>query len=91
MDNFLDPREQKLLESIEGGKWPSSLEDTLPYQQAARKTLKKNKRINIRIAEKDLMQLQLIASRHGMPYQTMIGSVLHKYATGQLVEREQPV
>jgi len=51
---------------------------------AAKETLKKNKNINIRISENDLESIKLLAAREGMPYQTLIGSLIHKYASGYL-------
>ncbi|MGB5847494.1 MAG: hypothetical protein WBH40_03340 [Ignavibacteriaceae bacterium] len=48
--------------------------------------MKKNRKINIRISENDLSALQRKAAREGIPYQTLIGSVLHKYASGFLKE-----
>lgn len=53
-------------------------------QTAARNTLNKDKRINIRISSRDLGALQRKANRYGMPYQTLISSVLHRYASGDL-------
>jgi predicted DNA binding CopG/RHH family protein len=57
-------------------------------QEAARNTLIKDKRINIRISSRDLNSLQRRASRYGMPYQTLISSILHRYVSGDLRERE---
>jgi len=54
------------------------------YQVIAKNSLKKEQRINIRLASKDLMGLQKKAMQEGLPYQTLISSVLHKYVTGQL-------
>jgi predicted DNA binding CopG/RHH family protein len=48
--------------------------------------MKKNRKINIRISENDLSALQRRAAREGIPYQTLIGSVLHKYVSGFLKE-----
>jgi predicted DNA binding CopG/RHH family protein len=56
------------------------------FQTYARATFRKDKRINIRISEKDLLALQKRAIREGIPYQTLVSSVLHKYVTGALVE-----
>lgn len=53
----------------------------------ARHTLQKNKRINIRISGKDLETMQNKAVNEGLPYQILISSLIHKYASGQLVER----
>jgi predicted DNA binding CopG/RHH family protein len=49
-------------------------------------SMKKNRKINIRISENDLSALQRRAAREGIPYQTLIGSVLHKYVSGFLKE-----
>ena len=56
-------------------------------QEAARNTLIKDKRINIRISSRDLNSLQRRANRYGMPYQTLISSILHRYVTGDLREK----
>ena len=45
------------------------------------------RRINIRISEKDLTDLKIKAREEGLPYQTLVSSVLHKYLNGRLVER----
>ncbi len=57
------------------------------YREIARKTIQKNKRINIRISEKDLNGIKLKALEDGMPYQTLISSIIHKYIAGKLVEK----
>ena len=58
---------------------------------AARATLAKDRRINIRLSSRDLEALQSQANRYGMPYQTLISSILHRYATGDLLpERAAP-
>ena len=54
--------------------------------QSAEMTLKKNKRINIRLADNDLQALKELAHKKGMPYQTLIASVLHRYTIGNLAE-----
>lgn len=56
--------------------------------EAARSTLIKDKRINIRISSRDLNSLQRRASRYGMPYQTLISSILHRYVSGDLREKD---
>ncbi len=53
---------------------------------AAKNTLNKDKRINIRISSRDLLSLQRRANRYGMPYQTLISSVLHRYVSGEKLE-----
>lgn len=88
-DLNLSPEELELLASYENEEWQSvknikEQKDT--YQSYARATFRKDKRINIRISEKDLLALQKRAIREGIPYQTLVSSVLHKYVTGALVE-----
>jgi len=55
-------------------------------KEAARNTLNKDKRINIRISSRDLGSLQRRANQYGMPYQTLISSILHRYISGDLTE-----
>lgn len=86
----LDKEEQKLLNSVEQGEWQSvkNLPGELAlYRQYAETNLKKNKRLNIRLSSNDLEALQYIAVEEGIPYQTLIASVLHKFVTGRFVER----
>ena len=56
------------------------------FREAARATFVKNKRVNIRLSATDLMDLQARAYEEGVPYQTLIASVLHKYVTERLRE-----
>lgn len=90
MDNnqkkiVLNEYESEILEAYENDKLILS-ESSIDYQTIARNTMKKNRKINIRISENDLSALQRRAAREGIPYQTLIGSVLHKYASGFLKE-----
>lgn len=88
-DLQLTPEELELLASYENEEWQSAKdlkEEKAKYQTYARATFRKDKRINIRISEKDLLALQKRAIREGIPYQTLVSSVLHKYVTGMLVE-----
>ena len=77
----LDDYEKEILDAYENGKLIPSKSHT-DFQEIARNTLKKNRKINIRIADNDLTSLQRRAAREGIPYQTLIGSVLHKFASG---------
>ena len=54
---------------------------------AARNTLKKDKRINLRLTQKDYQQIQIKAIEEGIPYQTLISSIIHKYLNGSLAPR----
>ena len=80
---ILDDYENEILEAYENGRLKPSESET-NYQKIAANTLKKNRKINIRISENDLSALKRRAAREGIPYQTLIGSVLHKYASGFL-------
>lgn len=57
------------------------------YREAARATFIKDRRVNIRLSSPDLMDIQARAMEEGMPYQTLIASVLHKFVSGKLVEK----
>ena len=84
----LNKEEQELIASVEAGEWKSVknlMGEKKRYALIARHTLRKDKRINIRISQRDLDGLQVKAVREGIPYQTLISSVLHKYVAGQLV------
>ncbi len=82
-----DNGERDLLESFENGEWTSVAErnqEISRYREYAAATFKKDRRINIRISSKDLEALQKRALREGIPYQTLVSSILHKYVSGQL-------
>jgi predicted DNA binding CopG/RHH family protein len=86
----LDAEEKELLASYEADEWQSvaNLEaEKQVYSDYATATFKKDKRVNIRISSKDLEALQKRALEEGLPYQTLIASVLHKFVSGRLVER----
>jgi predicted DNA binding CopG/RHH family protein len=84
----LDAEEKEYLESYEAGEWDSVKDaDFSQYQAAAKASLKKDKRINIRLSSRDLESLQRIATHEGIPYQTLIGSILHKYANGYFLAK----
>ena len=80
---MLDGYESEILKAYESGKLVIS-ESRVDFQAIARNTIKKNQKINIRIADNDLAALKRRAAREGIPYQTLIRSVLHKYASGFL-------
>ena len=89
---ILDDEERDILESYERGEWvpvKSPKKEIERLQQYARNTLQKDKRINIRMSSKDLDQVQVIAVQEGIPYQTLVSSILHKYVSGYLVERKK--
>lgn len=89
----LDAYELEILHAYETGKLgpPAGKAELARMRAAARATAIKDRRLNIRISTLDLQDIQARALAEGMPYQTLIASVLHKYITGQLMERERMV
>jgi len=89
MNDKLDQYEQGLLDSYENDEWVAvtNATDMARYKEAAKNTFKKNKRINIRISQLDLELLQERALMDGLPYQTLMASILHKYVTGRFAEK----
>jgi hypothetical protein len=85
----LDAYEQEVLGAYESGKLVAAgtKAEIARLKAAARATAIKDKRVNIRMSAGDLQDIQVRALQQGMPYQTLIASVLHKYVTGRLEER----
>jgi predicted DNA binding CopG/RHH family protein len=81
----LDEYEKEIMDFYEKGKLKPSKQQN-DFRAIARNTIKKNRKINIRISENDLFSIQSKAVREGIPYQTLIGSVLHKFASGYFKE-----
>lgn len=87
----IDDEERALMASLEGDEWQpveNSEQETEKAMEAARATLKKDRRINLRLTEKDYYQIQIKAIEEGVPYQTLIASLVHKYLNGSLVSQE---
>ena len=82
----LDKDEQQILEAFEAGEFKSVLTPARrkQVQEAATHMFKKDKRINIRISSRDLEAIQKRALVEGIPYQTLVSSILHKYVSGSL-------
>jgi predicted DNA binding CopG/RHH family protein len=86
----LTKEEKDLLKSVERGEWrriPDFEKEAKRYQESARATLRKDKRVNIRMTGRDLVRIQKKALEEGLPYQTLISSILHKYINGRFVEK----
>ena len=82
----LEKDERELLKSVESGEWksvPDRDAELSRYRDYAAATFKKDRRINIRISSKDLHALQKRALQEGIPYQTLVSSILHKYVAGR--------
>ena len=85
----LDANEKEIVDSVERGEWRSARggkRERSRYARYARATFRKDRRLNIRISSKDLEAIQKRALEEGLPYQTLISSLLHKYASGRLKE-----
>lgn len=86
----LDRYEKQILSAYERGTLKSVVTSEVSlrrYREYARATLTKNRRVNIRMSTVDLADIQARATEEGIPYQTLMASVLHEFATGRLRER----
>lgn len=85
----LTKEEKEILKSFENGEWvplKNISKRKAVLMKYARSTLKKDKRLNIRISERDLNELQKKALIEGLPYQTYVSSIIHKFINGKLIE-----
>ena len=87
-----DAYEREVLAAFENGKLRSvaTKAELAKFKAAARATAIKDRRVNIRLSSGDLRDIQVKALEEGVPYQTLIASVLHKYVAGRLAERPAP-
>ena len=83
---YLDNNEKELAKSLEKEEWISDLtkKEKKQYEEYARYSLNKQKRINIRICERDLMKIRAKALEEGIPYQSLISMLIHKYNEGKV-------
>jgi predicted DNA binding CopG/RHH family protein len=88
----LDEEEREILRAVEAGEW-----DEIPHIEAEKRRIQaffrqvaQTRRVTLRITENDLYSLQIKARQEGIPYQTLMTSILHKYLTGQLVPTPEP-
>lgn len=87
----IDAYEQEVLTNFEKGtlKSVATKAELEKLKAAARATAVKDRRVNIRLSSIDLSDIQVRALEEGVPYQTLIASVLHKFVSGRLVEKSQ--
>lgn len=86
-----DKDEKNIIKSMEHDEWVPVKNIELykkKFTTAAKNTLLKDQRMNIRISKRDLFSLKSKALEEGLPYQTLVSSILHKYIKGQLVEKK---
>jgi len=83
---YLDKDEMELAKSIEDEEWVSDLtvKEKKQFEKYARNSLTKQKRINIRMTERDLKKIQAKAIEEGLPYQSLISMLIHKYNEGKI-------
>jgi len=89
MKTKLTKEEKEILDSFEKDEWVPVAHLTKRKKElmaSARNTLRKDKRLNIRISERDLLELQKRAVNESLPYQTYVSSIIHKFINGNLVE-----
>lgn len=88
----LDNEEKEILNDYENNEYVevSDMEKEIKkHTEYAKATFLKNKRINIRISQRDLEYIQRRALEEGIPYQTLIASLIHRYISGKLVEKDK--
>jgi predicted DNA binding CopG/RHH family protein len=82
---YIDNEEKEFVESFNNGEWKSTKKkDQQVFTEAAKNSITKSKRINIRLTSKDFYDIQAKALEEGIPYQTLISSIIHKYNKGKL-------
>jgi predicted DNA binding CopG/RHH family protein len=82
--------DQELIDSAERGEWVLAENQEMwkaMLVKTAENTLKKDKRMNVRMSQRDMLLLKTRALEEGIPYQTLVTMVLHKYVTGRLIEK----
>ena len=92
MKDNLDNEEKEILNAYENNEFvevPEMEAEIKNHVEYAKLTFLKNKRINIRISQKDLESIQRKALEEGIPYQTLIASLIHKYVKGKIVEKDK--
>lgn len=84
----LDKEEREILQAIENGDWElvkPTKSELGHYADIAKNTLRKDQRMNIRISRSDLNRIRAKAAENGIPYQTLVTSIIHKYAWGHRI------
>ncbi len=87
-----DKYEKEIIKSFENDEWveiPKLKNEIDKHINYAKATTRKDKRVNIRISERDLQSIQRKALEEGIPYQTLISSLLHKFVNGKLIEKDK--
>ena len=87
---YIDKEEMELAKSLEAEEWVSDLtkKEKKQYEEYACNSLTKQKRINIRMTERDLKKIQAKAIEEGLPYQSLVSMLIHKYNEGKVSVQE---
>ena len=87
-DPKINSEERELLNALEEGEYESVLTDDRKkeLENAAAHTFKRDKRLNIRLSNRDMIAIQAKAAKEGIPYQTLAASIIHKYISGSLLD-----
>lgn len=84
----MDKEEQEILDAIENGQWElvrPKKSELAHYAEIAKSTFQKSERMNIRISKGDLNRIRAKAAEEGIPYQTLVASIIHKYVSGNRI------
>ena len=90
VNNQMSVEESDILDRFHRGELrsaPDAEGELDTARQAARNTFSKTRRVNLRVTERDFNLAHSRAREEGMPYQTLLSSVIHKYLSGRLIER----
>jgi len=86
----IERHEEEILADLDAGEFVpvDNLQEEMQLaKQAARNYMKRDNRINLRVSTADLNMIRRLAIQEGLPYQTLLASVIHKFATGRLIDR----
>jgi predicted DNA binding CopG/RHH family protein len=86
-NSLFDQEERDLMDSLDKGEWVSDFDRNIKkkYQEYAKTSLSKHKRINIRMSDRDLLKIRVKAMQQGIPYQSLISMLIHKFNEGKIV------
>jgi len=87
---FLDDEERAVIEAAEQGEFEPDADlaaRTAEWQTAA-SDISRKRAITVRLQERDIQRIKAIALRKGVPYQTLVSSIIHQYASGTLKETD---
>ena len=90
MNHELTMEEREILDRFERNELrsiPGAEREMEAARRMARSTFNKTRRVNLRVTERDFSLAHSRAREEGIPYQTLLSSVIHKYLSGRLIEK----